>query len=961
MNYFPDSPLFRFLFFGFLVLWFPCFSTAQTTEVTRDNANQLIDSLCRKCLNLYQPQPAEALSCIDSTIGLMIAVAGKTHPAYSRGIETKATMLTDSRKFAEAEGLLQEAMLVLRSIPDTNTTQFARLLYSYARLKKFEDIPQALAYYDRSQRLFEQLNAITHSAYSSIFDDLAFIYYNAGQYESAATALSKSKEIQEAQQKTNNPGYLVTLVNLGALNYALNQRDDALSYFEQAARQYEAQNQTAQTNYAVVLNNLGYMYTEKGDYEKSKQTYFRSKALLENAQKQSTPEYAQLLLNIGSTHYMLKEYDQAEAAFWESKSTYEKAGHDKAILYFRAWRNIGVIKNALEQYSEAIPVFESVLKGWSEAVGELDNFYLETVNWLVEAHYKTGNFTAASNLIESCTALEKRLLNRAGAYFSQSEMMEYLPSISLSEHWFGPLLKIQGLEQHSLCEAYYDAQLFRKGYFLQSSLITQNLIATAPEATRQRFEAWKKCQEKLSELYAIPVAERLLNADSLELAGIALEKELLQSLPGFAEARQEIRWQDVMHALPPGSAAVEFIDFTDYSTSEKLERVYAALVLVHNATTPRFVSLCKTSDLEKLTRRSKSWLSDYTDKLYSYKQSTGLSSLYQLIWERMEEALQGASTIYYSPSGLLHHINPEAIQLKDGSRLADHFTFVKTGNTRQLAIRDDNRPKQLAKTAAVFGGIQYDPDNKVSQNANPGQTQINITSGSRGFGFNEADSTLRRNYWKYLEASYSEAQKINRQLTDAGYTTNLKTGWFATEDALKQLPPLRVLHIATHGFFFPDPEQQVNDKPEQPVFILNKNPMMRSGILLAGANHTWQTGRPIRPDMEDGILTAYEISLMNLAGTELVVLSACETGLGDLSGNEGVYGLQRAFKIASAKYLLMSLWKVPDAQTETLMSLFYQKWLDEQLEIHEAFRAAQAAVRTKHPNPYFWAGFVLQE
>ena len=137
--------------------------------------------------------------------------------------------------------------------------------------------------------------------------------------------------------------------------------------------------------------------------------------------------------------------------------------------------------------------------------------------------------------------------------------------------------------------------------------------------------------------------------------------------------------------------------------------------------------------------------------------------------------------------------------------------------------------------------------------------------------------------------------------------------------------------------------------------------MIRSGLLLAGANHAWKTGKPFKPGMEDGILTAYEISLMDLSDTELVVLSACETGLGDIQGNEGVYGLQRAFKIAGAKYLIMSLWQVPDFQTQELMTTFYQKWLTEKMSIPDAFQAAQLLMRKKFEHPYFWAGFVLVE
>ncbi len=136
--------------------------------------------------------------------------------------------------------------------------------------------------------------------------------------------------------------------------------------------------------------------------------------------------------------------------------------------------------------------------------------------------------------------------------------------------------------------------------------------------------------------------------------------------------------------------------------------------------------------------------------------------------------------------------------------------------------------------------------------------------------------------------------------------------------------------------------------------------MMRSGLILAGGNHAWQTGRPLG-QREDGILTAYEISQMNLSNTELVVLSACETGLGDIRGNEGVYGLQRAFKIAGARNLIMSLWQVPDFQPQELMAAFYHKWLLDKLPVRQALHAAQKEMRDKGYEPYYWAGWVMVE
>ncbi|MBI1227545.1 MAG: CHAT domain-containing protein [Bacteroidetes bacterium] len=212
---------------------------------------------------------------------------------------------------------------------------------------------------------------------------------------------------------------------------------------------------------------------------------------------------------------------------------------------------------------------------------------------------------------------------------------------------------------------------------------------------------------------------------------------------------------------------------------------------------------------------------------------------------------------------------------------------------------------------------------------------------------------------------------IDPILKSNGYQSHTLRGGDASEAAFKAIgstaPSPKVLHIATHGFFFPDvpptgaDERNSVGEKNEPFFKVSEQPMMRSGLIMAGTNYAWENGRPMRPGMEDGILTAYEISQMNLSNTMLVVLSACEKGLGDIQGNEGVCGLQRAFKIAGAKNIIMPLWQVPDFQTQELMTTFYTKWLLDKMTIQDAFRAAQKEMREKYQNPFFWAGFVLLE
>ncbi|MBK8556328.1 MAG: CHAT domain-containing protein [Lewinellaceae bacterium] len=508
---------------------------------------------------------------------------------------------------------------------------------------------------------------------------------------------------------------------------------------------------------------------------------------------------------------------------------------------------------------------------------------------------------------------------------------------------------------------------------MQSSLIANQLAAAAPDSIQLIYEDWKNTKRQLAEVYTFPKTERM-SLDSLENQSISLEKQLVQNLPGFSEARREVRWQDVQSALKMGETAVEFVDFEDKLADPPGKHYYAALVLRHGEKAPEFVPLFEEQELLALTNRSKSWLADYTEKLYAKRQTDGTKSLYQLVWQPLEAYFSGGEKIWFSASGLIHRLNLEAIQTPDNQVLGDKFNFSSLGSTRQLTNRNAGKAPEN-RTAAIFGGIRYEADSTAIVKENADLALSSSTVSSRTSDFPEADSTLRGNNWNYLPATEKEVTDIEKQLIVAKFNVIKRTGFAASEEALKsfggqlgldgyfyqnnKLASPRILHIATHGFFFPDPGKNSGNK--RTIFKVSENPLLRSGLVLSGANHAWKTGKPLSPNMEDGILTALEIAQMDLSSTELVVLSACETGLGDLAGNEGVYGLQRAFKIAGAQYLVMSLWKINDEKTGEFMAIFYEKWLLNALEIPAAFRAAQSQMRQKYPNPFFWAGFVLVE
>jgi len=260
-------------------------------------------------------------------------------------------------------------------------------------------------------------------------------------------------------------------------------------------------------------------------------------------------------------------------------------------------------------------------------------------------------------------------------------------------------------------------------------------------------------------------------------------------------------------------------------------------------------------------------------------------------------------------------------------------------------VHSDNFEFNQIKSVSVFGGIEYNSDSTTSE------------------------------VWNYLEGTETESKHIVKLFRKNELDVKLFSRRYATEKEFKQIASKsNIIHIASHGFFYPDPGLEIEEADNVTeygdiefrggergigveTFVESTNPLMRSGLVLAGANDVWRSTGKI--EGEDGVLTAQEVALIDMRNTTLVVMSACETGLGEIRGSEGVYGLQRSFKMAGVDNLIMSLWKVPDKETVAFMKSFYKKLLKYE-DIKKAFHETQQEMRFKY-DPYFWAAFVLIE
>jgi CHAT domain-containing protein len=331
------------------------------------------------------------------------------------------------------------------------------------------------------------------------------------------------------------------------------------------------------------------------------------------------------------------------------------------------------------------------------------------------------------------------------------------------------------------------------------------------------------------------------------------------------------------------------------------------------------------------------------------------SKIYNLIWKPIADKIGDAKTIYVSLGGVYNNINLNTIyNPSTGKYLMEEKDIRIVNSARDFVFsKESEKKKYTTNTASLFGFPNFDGNNTVYADSS------DLYASTRNLNSFWLDSLTRGGMKaKPLPATKTEVENISATLKSKGWQVNSFLADNASETNIKKQQSPRILHVATHGYFFQDiPIEKDNNR-----FLgmdrqqLVQDPMLRSGLLLTGANKTLKGETT---SGENGLLSAAEASLLDLRETELVVLSACETGKGEIKNSEGVYGLRKAFSDAGAQNIIMSLWKVDDKVTQEFMSRFYEIWLNEKTSIRESFNKTQLEIKTKYPQPYYWGAFIL--
>jgi CHAT domain-containing protein/Flp pilus assembly protein TadD len=798
-----------------------------------------------------------------------------------------------------------------------------------------------------------------------------------GESRRARVLLEEARGILADRLGRKHVKYAAALNDLGIVHNRLGNFAGAKPLFEEAARVFRDTRGELSLDYATVLSNQGVCYHYMGELGPAKQAVQQALKIQKQLLGADHPGCAALTLELGQIACSAGDHAEAEKLLGPAIEVFKKAKQEKNIdVALRSLAKVYAATNrpreAFELYLEAMPIGQTELKS-------------------------------------------------VFSYSSEAAMFDFMGTIQGSlECVIGLALACQEADPKTADHA-LTWTLRRKGIILEALCQLRNAERNIPTIDPNGARMLANLQRTRRELAALVLAGAQSNSPQMrvkeELYDL-LQRQFHNKVSAYrkldTQAFHDVDSQKILDKLPPNSALVEVVHVRslNFKATGKEPMFgpyrYVALVLTHDADRPvRLVDLGLAEPIDQAVRAFREKLQQAPrelrvsdEKTVEKEFHTISSKLYELTFSRLRPAVGKAGRIYMALDGELHRVPFEALVEKDSKYLVESHEFIYLLTARDLVrprsspvvhqprppvpVKKPGKPDPLGrkppvrvapKGTIVFAGPSYNlNDEEREQEAKRilGEAAPKTTVAMRS-----ADSTATRGLrWTALPGAAREAEDVKNALSESRFSpVTTYVGPQALEEVFKAIRPPVILHVATHGFFLSDEDKKNDDDPKTSDgtsragsaeglahLRRQRNPLLRSGIVLAGANKLGENG--MRLDGNDGWLTAEEIAAMDLRGTELVVLSACETGLGDIRSGQGVYGLRHAFIYAGAQALLTSLFEVPDVQTRDMMKRFYESLKANPSKINALHQAQLEMIRQRRKeheaaHPFFWASFVL--
>lgn len=820
-----------------------------------------------------------------------------------------------------------------------NDMEFYAQYYNDEHAKKIiskADTLNAFASWGEAATLYLDIAATTNNnpiAKATLQESAAMNYINQEDYQTAEKLLLNNIEILGANKKSKV--YRRTLSQLSNLYSGIHNYSKAKDYAAEAKFRYEEALDFSR-RYILCLHRCATLERGNGNYflallleDVALQELYRNKTFgVISGHAISREQFLANLLSSAALHYnQVGFWDEAYANI-EAAIKIAEANNLDASTYYS---NMADLCIAAREFDRAVSASQKAY-----LLSDSDKNKIQIGTTLCLSQFLARQPISTEVVAQSSHYLQS-LINQTFSFTSMDERRNFW---SYFEYYF-PLLNFltyQSGDNH-LYGHIYNNILVEKGLLLRTSNSLKDQILNAGNQEDVRmYDHLLQLRNLLSSLTQDKYSSVV---DEIE----EIDKYLTRKYSSYANFANSngVTWDKVRDHLNEDDIAIEFYNIprvTWHEDGKDLdgEYRYCAVILKSGYEQPRIMPLFTEDRLKTIQSE------DYYET----------DSLYNLIWKPFEEELKGVRNIYFAADRDLHKIGIEYAPLPEGDLIGDKYNLYRLSSTRILA---ENKAKSKKESAVLYGGLKYDlgKDELIAESRS---ANYHPTTVSRAF----INDNLRYGV-KYLPGTLKEVEEISHNFSG---NTRLITDISGTEESFKSLAgsAIDIIHFATHGFFWSEEDAQKRDYVTflNPLNRANQSEedkaLMRSGLLFSGANIGLK-GEELPDDVEDGVLTALELSNMNLGHVDMVVMSACESGLGETLG-EGVFGLQRGFKLAGANTLLMSLWKVDDTATKMLMTEFYKHYLSGKSK-QESLHLAQESLRnsSEYSDPQYWAAFIL--
>lgn len=808
---------------------------------------------------------------------------------------------------------------------------------------------------------YKKLFGEAHPTTITVINNLGQMMEAAGLYDNAEPILRKAVSLSEQVYGKSHPTTLTIQNNLALLHESQGSFDKAEPLYQQAIEAYSQTLGPKHSDTVAVINNLAYLYLLKQDYSKALPLFEKVFSLWQETLGDMHQRTLKALNNMARTNHKLGKMQQAEGLFKKALSQRTKAMGPRHMDTLRSMHDLASLYHDMGRDGEALELLKKTLTLDDQVLGKNHPYTFETLNTMANVLEKKSDMEGAYQVRQEGFARRTEFLNRmlwaSGDDAREGYVRLHRPELD------GYLALLSQMDAATAGREVLDISLKRKGILLKvTSEIQQVIRLTRDPQLEAIAEDLTKTRKELAALTLSgpspeTVDSHLQSIQALEDKVSTLQLGLGQASKRFRRSASDVPVAKLVEHLPNDAALVDFLIYREGDR----EKMVAGL-LIKNKDQAQF-SLVTYPDVERIQKSILNYRKVIQDEDAESSEviETG-QEVYDFLWRPIAKVIGVRQNVYLVPDGVLNILPFPALVDEKEQYLTQTTDLHMLGSSRDL-VPSDVPP--ATGQFLILAGPDYNFDKIVAANI-PADELQRKRSASLKTGLRAFSSGMRGLRFDPLPGAEKEGELISGISKGGKKGSRMLLKNEAQEQVISSLSePPEVLHIATHGFFLkPDDNlrkrllklQRGADVSAVPP---GDNPMLRSGLAFAGINSNAQLLGEIDTD-NDGVLTALEVMGRDFSGTRLVVLSACETGLGEIHEGEGVYGLRRSFQEAGVQAVVSSLWEVSDAGTQELMSGMYQR-MSQGMDAHRALRESQLKMigSREWSMPYVWSAFMM--